>query len=219
MSMYKQGFTVFFVVCAFCLLVSCSINPKPLSVSDRYKQATKVMGNLSTEKHQPPLRLNYYEVLAYSLKCNLDYRIKLANAAMQSGQLTLAEFMMFPSLNATGSWYTRNNDFSSYGITTTGQQTDVLNSTPRTLNTARLGLTWNILDFGVSYVKARQQGNSVLIAEEEARKQTQQLVQDVLVAYINVYYKQKMRHEINVLKREMNEIEGKLSTALRDPTV
>ena len=218
--MYKQKFISISLISFICgPLIACTINPKPLSTDTRFQQAKKIIHNLSMDKKDPVQVLNYYEVLTHSLKFNLDYRIKLANSSLQSGQLKLAELMMFPSLNATGSTYTRDNNFSSFGITTSGQPTDVLNSTPRTIRSARFGLTWNILDFGAGYVKAQQQGQAILIAEEESRKQTQQLAQDVLVAYINVYYAQKMDPEINDLKKQLSEVDKKLKTAIKDNLV
>jgi outer membrane protein TolC len=44
-------------------------------------------------------------------------------------------------------------------------------------------LVWNALDFGVSYVRAQQQSNEVLITEERRRKVVQNIVQDVRYAY------------------------------------
>ena len=43
--------------------------------------------------------------------------------------------------------------------------------------------SWNILDFGVSYYRARQQADQFLIAEERRRKVVQNLLQDVRAAY------------------------------------
>jgi outer membrane protein TolC len=44
-------------------------------------------------------------------------------------------------------------------------------------------LVWNVLDFGVSYVRAQQQSKEVLITEERRRKVVQNIVQDVRYAY------------------------------------
>lgn len=201
------------------LLSACSVTPKPVPVTDRYQEAQNDLQALFRE--QPPLigKLNFEEALARGLKYNLDYRIKLVNTALQAGQLQLARYMMFPSLNFSGSWYTRNNDFASSGITSTGQATDVLNSTPRTLRTARLGLTWNVLDFGLSYVKAKQQGERVLISEEESRKQLQQLSQEVLLAYWNAYSAQQLVKETKEFQTILERAKRKLSIAIHDKSV
>ncbi|TAK76111.1 MAG: transporter, partial [Gammaproteobacteria bacterium] len=182
MNLYKKGF----LLVASLILSACYVQSQPTSIDENYKIAEKNLKSLSQE--QPPVKkIDFYEALARGLKYNLDYRIKLANNALQLDQLQLAEFAMFPQLNATGSLYTRSNDLSSFGTTTTGQTTDVLNSTPRTLRSARGAFSWNILDFGVSYVRAKQQSERYLIALEEERKQAQKLTQDITTAYWNAY--------------------------------
>jgi hypothetical protein len=45
------------------------------------------------------------------------------------------------------------------------------------------GLTWNILDLGVSYARAKQQANNVLIAKENQRKALQDIIREVRTAY------------------------------------
>lgn len=207
------------ILCLMSLLTACSITPKPIPISDRYQEAQNDLKELFS--HQPSLagKLSFENALARGLKYNLDYRIKLVNTALQAGQLKLAQYVMFPSLNYSGSLYTRNNDFASSGITSTGQLTDVLNSTPRTLLTHRVGLTWNVLDFGLSYVKAKQQSERVLIAQEESRKQLQQLAQDILLAYWNAYSAQQLVDQTKEFEVLLERAKRKLSIAVHDKTV
>ncbi|MEM7027043.1 MAG: TolC family protein [Pseudomonadota bacterium] len=49
--------------------------------------------------------------------------------------------------------------------------------------TSDLGLTWNVLDFGLSYIRSKQAADQVLIAEQEKRKVTNRIVQDVRTAF------------------------------------
>lgn len=214
--MMKKG--ILLCVVSF-ILTACAITPEPTSVSDRYDEARRNMRRMFAHQNLVPTRLNYYQALALGLKYNLDYRIKLANNALQADQLRLAEFAMFPSLNTSASLYSRNNDLSSFGTTETGQITNVLNSTPRTLRSMRVGLTWNILDFGASYVKAKQQGERYLIAEEEARKQVQQLSQDILRSYWEAYSAQEMLDDTRAFQKQLNEAKRKLEAALLDKTI
>ena len=44
-------------------------------------------------------------------------------------------------------------------------------------------MSWNLLDFGVSYYRARQQADQVLIAEERKRKVVQNILADTRNAY------------------------------------
>lgn len=164
-------------------------------------------------------KLNYYEALAFGIKYNIDYRIKIANNALQADQLTLAEFAMFPALNTSASLYTRSNSLASFGVTSAGQITDVLNSTPKTLQSTRIALSWNVLDFGVSYVRAQQQGDRYFIALEESRKQMQQLSQDILTAYWEAYSAQELMKETQEFQSLLAHAKQQLESAILDKTI
>ncbi|HSW69306.1 MAG TPA: TolC family protein [Gammaproteobacteria bacterium] len=213
--MQKKGI----ILCLMSLLTACTITPKPIPITDRYHEAKNNLNELF--RNQPALagKLTFEEALARGLKYNLDYRIKQVNIALQAGQLNLAKYMMFPSLNFSGSLYTRNNDFSSSSVGSDGQESGIFNSTPRTLRTARLGLTWNVLDFGLSYVKARQQGERVLISEEESRKQLQQLSQEILLAYWNAYSSQQLVRKTRDFQILLERAKRKLSIAVKDKSI
>jgi outer membrane protein TolC len=207
------------ILCLICIMSACSITPKPLTNSDRYQESIKDLKELFAEQVPSQGKLTFYEALARGLKYNLDYRIKRVNSALQAGQLDVAIYTMFPALNTSGSLYNRNNEYASSGITTTGAPTDILNSTPNTIRSSRVALSWNILDFGLGYVKAKQQGERYLIAQEEARKQIQQLSQDVLIAYWSAYSAQELMMEAQEFKSILTNAKKKLSEAMLDKTI
>ncbi len=212
---FVRGSASLFIFSSLC---ACAVNPQPIAESESYKEARKNIAQLfSTEK--APTTLTYEEALARGIRYNYDYRIKLVNSALQAGQLRIAEFTMFPDLKTTGSLYTRNNDYATFGITTTGAPTDVLTSTPRTLRSMREGFTWNLLDFGMGYVRARQQSERLLIAEEESRKQLQLLAQDIRIAYWKAYSAQKLLNEATALQNILNSTEKNMQAAMADELV
>lgn len=209
-------------ILSFILLLSaCTLTPEPISMDERYSEAKKNMKTLFAHHHTTTIhkKLDYFEALAFSIKYNLDYRIKLANNALQENQLTLAQFAMFPALNVNGSLYTRSNSLASFGVTTDGTETGVLNSTPKTLRSTRIALSWNILDFGVSYVRAQQQGDRYFIALEEARKQMQQLSQDVLTAYWEAYSAQELLKDTKEFQKILVHAKSQLDMAVIDKTI
>ncbi len=80
------------------LLSACSISPKPVSVQQRFDEAKKnIAESYGAPEEQQYKKIDFFQALARGLKYNLDYRIKLANNALQMGQLDLAEFTMFPA--------------------------------------------------------------------------------------------------------------------------
>jgi hypothetical protein len=201
------------------MLTACSLSPHPVTVNERYREATQALCALNIDNSNRSIHLDYYDALIRSVKYNLDYRVKIANIAMQAGQLDVAVFAMFPNLNVSGTIYTRNNEYQVSGITAEGVSTGLSSSTPRTLRTARVAMSWNILDFGMGYVKAKQQSDRVLIAHEESRRQLQQLAQDVLVAYWVAYSAQQLIHETEAFQRLLRNAKRTLNIAIRDKLV
>lgn len=201
-------------------MTACSIAPQPLSLNERYKKAQETMAFLTPSKpDSPPLHLDYYDALARTVKYNLDYRLKLVNLALQAGQLDVAVYTMFPALNVSGTVYSRNNDYQVSGITAQGVSTGLATSTPRTLRTARVAMSWNILDFAMNYVKAKQQADRVLIAQEESRKQLQELGRDLLAAYWTAYSAQELLAETQDFKRILAKSKKLLDHALHDKMI
>lgn len=191
-----------------------------MTVSESYQQASKNIASLfGNEQEHATTTITYPEALARGIRYNYDYRIKLINNALQAGQLSVAEYTMFPDLKTSSSLYTRSNDYSTFGITAEGQPTGVLTSTPRTLRSMREGLTWNILDFGMGYVRAKQQGERVLIAEQESRKQLQLLAQDIRIAYWKAYSAQELLKDAEQLQGKLNKTEKQMQAAFADELV
>lgn len=213
--MIKRGL----VICIVSLLTACTITPQPLTVNDRYTEAKKDLNSLFSQQEKLVGNLNFEQALARGLKYNLDYRIKLVNNALQAGQLKIAMFTMFPALNASSSIYSRNNQYSSASVTSSGIVTDISSSTPNTVRSDRMGLSWNILDFGLGYMRAKQQGERIYIAEEESRKQLQQLSQDILMAYWDAYSAQELMNEANKFQIILSHAKNKLTSAMLDKTI
>ncbi|MDH4361571.1 MAG: TolC family protein, partial [Nitrospirota bacterium] len=56
-------------------------------------------------------------------------------------------------------------------------------SADKDIFTTNLTLSWDVLDFGLSYVRAEQAANDVLIAEEDKRRIANRVIQDVRAAF------------------------------------
>ncbi|WP_244442591.1 TolC family protein [Azospirillum lipoferum] len=69
--------------------------------------------------------------------------------------------------------------------------------------TGDLGFTWNVLDFGVSYLRARQSSNLVLVADERRRRVVQGILQDVRTAYWRAVAAERLLERIEPLERRV----------------
>lgn len=168
------------------LASGCAVTTAPLHTGE---VAERVRGDrermyVDQEPVRAPLTLE--ETAARAIKYNLDYRLQLMESALQQGVLEVSQFDMLPRLTASAGYVARDNElYSQYQ--TLGEPYDANLPYSRSTESARrlagAELSWNLLDFGVSYYRARAQSDQVLIAEERKRKVVQNVMQDVRSAY------------------------------------
>jgi len=167
------------------VLAGCAVTPQLATqkeVQDRVKSDTARM-YLAQAPIAAPVTLD--EAVARALKYNLDYRLKKMESALAFDLTGYAGYDMLPKLLATAGYSRRNNDS---GGTSIGIEDGLVSLRPSTSeernhSLASAEFSWNVLDFGVSYYRARQQADQFLIAEERRRKVVQNLLQDVRAAY------------------------------------
>jgi outer membrane protein TolC len=173
------------LVAALCAaLCGCALTPRPLDSAEREKLATETRQRMFDGQEQMAEPLTLAEATARAIKYQGEHRQRRMEEAASAAQLDVAKWDLLPKLmlNAGYSW--RNNEAFGFGFTPDG--TIAVNpsaSQERTHGTSSIGLAWNLLDFGVSYFKARQLADQKLITEERRRKAVQTLMHDVRVAW------------------------------------
>jgi len=166
-------------------LSSCAIKPIPLTtdeVQSRVKEDRAVL-----TKDQEPISgpIDLYEAMARALKYNLDARVELMHKMLAQTQLDLAHYAMLPRLAANAGFDGRDNYSGGVGqsLVTGIPSLSPFTSSEKNVYSADLSLSWNVLDFGLSYIRAKQASDDVLIAEEERRRVANRVMQDVRSAY------------------------------------
>ena len=173
------------ILVAALILAGCTITPKLATqeeVRERVKSDTDRMYVNQTPISAP---VSLEEAIARTLKYNLDYRLKKMESALALGLTDYASYDTLPKLLASAGYRTRSNQSggTSIGIVDGVQSLRPSTSEERSHTLAGAEFSWNLLDFGVSYYRARQQSDQFLIAEERRRKVVQNMVQDVRAAY------------------------------------
>jgi len=166
-------------------VAGCVVRPVALSMADR-KSALAGDQQVMFGNQQPvqgPISLE--EAMARALKYNLDSRVKLMEAALAQRQLDLSNFDLLPKLVAAAGYTRRDNVLgsSSRSVLTGQQSLEPSTSSDRDVRAADLSLSWNILDFGVSYYGAKQQADRLLGLQERRRKVVQLLMQQAREAF------------------------------------
>ena len=177
----------------------CAIQPHAITTEER--QASVTADRLAMFADQEPVQgpITLQEAMARAIKYTLDHRLKLMEEAVARGQLDLSRIDLLPRIVASAGYTARDNEAaSSSRDVLTGQQSLVPStSTDRERRTADLGLSWNVLDFGVSYYQAKQQADRLLVAQERRRKVLHLLMQQTRQAYWQAVGAQQLEAKID----------------------
>ena len=195
---------VVFLWGAVALLGGCAIFPVPLDSTQREKLAVEAESKLFVGQEPLNRPVTLFEATARSLKYQMEYRVRSMEQAVALGQLEVGNFDLLPKLTATAGYTTRNNDSFGFGFSPNGTvATNPSASQERNRVTSGVSFTWSLLDFGLSYYRAKQLADQSLIAEERRRKAMQNLVQDVRLAWWKSEAAQRLLPQIDELLEEV----------------
>ena len=192
-------------------LCGCSVVPKPFSKADFAGKAQINLATVSAHQERVAKPIDLHEAVARALKYNLDYKVEAVQTSLRHAELNLASYALLPNVVANSGYAARNNEpaSSSYNLTTNTQNFAASTSQDMRAKTADLTFSWNILDFGLSYIRAQQAADKALVGMEMQRKVTHKLMADVRTAYWRAVSFQKL---INGLKR----LEARTESALKN---
>jgi len=190
-------------------LSGCSIQPTPITDKENQIRAFDDNFNLQKDQEAPNGPISIQEAVARALKYNLDYRVELMQKTLAQKHLDLTHYDMLPKVITNLGYNARNNwsGASSRSLLTGRQSLEPSTSADRDIFNANLGITWNVLDFGVSYFRAHQASDQVMAREEEKRKVVNRIVQDVITAYWRAVSNER-------LKNDMQLLAGRIQTAV-----
>ena len=167
------------------LLAACAVKPEPISQAEHLKRAQDDYKTLYSTYVPLTEPLTLSDAIARALKYNYDAQLAKTEETLQDRQLDLAMAQMLPRLAANAGYTWRNNDNAAQSIDefTRVRSLDYSFSESPSHATASLELSWNLLDFGVSYYQAKQQGYRTYVAVERRRKVIDGLVKSTQEAY------------------------------------
>ena len=198
------------------LLMGCAIHPLPF---DDAQLANVAESNLArvTEAQEPVSgSISLYQAMARALKYNLDYRVEVYQRSVREKELRLAHYSLLPTAVAEAGFAKRDN-FSASTSSVVDRRTGELvgggsfadpnTSQEEHIRTADIEFSWHVLDFGLSYVRARQAADKVLIANEARRKVINRVIEDVRTAFWRAVTAERM-------VSRLRHLEGRTKAAL-----
>jgi outer membrane protein, multidrug efflux system len=167
------------------MVTGCTIIPVPLTQEEIGQRVRDDLNHL-VEYQEPVARpITLYEAMARALKYNLETRVQGLKEMVAHRQLDLLHYDLLPKVVADATYDGRSNYSGGRSQSLITGDTSLVPSTSaqRNIFTTNLTLSWDVLDFGLSYVRAEQAANDVLIAEEDKRRIANRIIQDVRSAF------------------------------------
>jgi outer membrane protein TolC len=199
-----------FVVAVGVFTVGCTVSPKPLTQEQLRAAGTERFSSLTANQEEVSQPISLYEAMARAIKYNLDYKVSIYEQALRGSEASLANMDMLPNLVLSASASDRDNYSGSRSSALLGENEvgDVSlvpsTSSDRDVVTSDLELSWDVLDFGLSYVRAKQAGDAALIANERKRKIASRIIEDVRTAYWRAVSADRLIGKLTSLEEEIS---------------
>ncbi len=195
----------FFATTMGVVLSGCTVATQPLSESELALTADTRLAEVTANQEPINRSISLYEAMARAVKYNLDHKVELFTARLAEQKVNLARSDLLPDLVANGHYSNRNNDPFSFSRSITGvPSVNPSTSREQENSTGDLTFSWHILDFGVSYARAKQASDNALIAEENKRKVMNRIMEEVRTAYWRAVTADRLLNGFHKLEHRVN---------------
>lgn len=186
------------------VIVGCSTKTESIDSGERKQRVQADQTGLYAGQEAIAGSVTLGEAIARSLKYNLDHKLRQMETAVSVRQYEFEKHGLLPRIVANAGYSIRNNDpgASSINLETGEESLPDSTSQERQVETADISLTWNVLDFGLSYYTAKQNNDQIFIAEERRRKTVQNITQDVIDAFWKAWIAQTLSPKVEALLAE-----------------
>ncbi len=194
------------------LITGCAVSPEPISPKDLKESVNKDLKLLNKVSLPITKAISLDEAIQRAVKNNIRNRVQMMESALSHQQIDLVYYDMLPSLTTNAGYSTRDNYAASASTTfengkpapITGTPTYSVSQDKEKIN-ADISFSWNILDFGLSYVRAQQQSDKYLMAKENERKVIHNIVQEVRRTYYKSVSADALLKRIIPMMKEVND--------------
>lgn len=172
------------LVCA-----GCEVTPDPISQTQYADRVRTDLISLRSREFTPTKPITLHEAMARAVAHNLKRRVSYIERRIAEAELEQNNYEMLPTLELSA-----GKDRSDVQISS---------SDDRITQSANATFTWNFLDLGVSYARAKQQAEEVLIAKERERKALQDIIRQVNVSFWRAASGQRLMTQVKSLAKDL----------------
>ncbi len=181
-------------VCWMLLLAflgACSVTPEPMSENAREIRAASDLKVIHAKRFEPVQAISLYDAMARAVAFNLQHSVRQIERDIAEMELKQANEEGFLDIEASG------------GPTRDSAKTS--SDTDTNIRSGSIGATWSLLDLGVSYARAKQSADRVMVAEERRRKALQDIIRSVRLAYWKAVGAQQLMTRMVAIERDFSE--------------
>lgn len=188
------------------VVTGCSVQPLVLTTDELRNNVRTDIERLTNQRDEITDAIFLDEAIARAVRNNRDRRLKVLESALSQRQVELAYHDLLPNLTAAAGYSERNNYAASASVRFADGVPESLPANPtysvsqdKQRSTYDVAFTWNVLDFGLSYVRAQQQADRFLISKERERKVVHNITQEVRAAYWRAVSAERLLQKIGPL--------------------
>jgi len=203
MDRYATSTRLLWVVLMLVGLAGCSLTPRAPAEAAFAHQASFYMQRMVANQAPVHATISLGEAMARALKYNLELRVRQDQTNLANAKLKLQHYSLLPEVVANSGYANRNSYQASTSLDLISNRLDSNPSTSqdrRQLN-SDITIGWDILDFGVSYIRAQQAADEVLIAREIWRSTLHKMIEDVRIQYWRASTYQRLIERLKKLDR------------------
>jgi multidrug efflux system outer membrane protein len=195
---------------ALVILAGCSISPDELEQDEFDSIARRDRELIFDAQENYTGELTLEIAMAMALKYNLENRVRLLEEAVANQQLDMSQMDLLPSLAASAGYLERDTLNASTSVSVNTGNVSLEPSTSQDLESINANgrFTWNLLDFGVSYLQAKQDADRYLVAKKAREKVMLTLLKEVRSAYWKAVAMDQMRGDLEAISSEVDELLG-----------
>lgn len=205
---YRRFKTLCLVGVAATVFTACASSAPEsaqLHTSELASNAAALRGSVGEGQEAVMQSISLYEAMARALKYNLEHRVSMMELDLARRDYDLSSYDMLPKVVASGGYYGRNNDSgaSSLSLLSGRESLEPSTSQEREYLGGDLTASWNVLDFGLSKIRASQLADEVEIAEERRRKAVIEMMEDVHRAYWRAVSAERLGKRLEQLESDV----------------
>jgi outer membrane protein TolC len=184
----------------------CGTAPQPLAGGEVSAFSAELLAKTAEVEEPLSGEMDVYDAIARAIKYNADLKARELAVAVENAKVSAQSAALLPDFVADSSYYGRGRKDWTY-----------TSLSPSYGASSDLALSWNILDFGLSYVRAQQSGDKALYQAEEYRRAVARVAEETRLAYWRAVANARLLGQLSKLQNDIDAAINASQAQSKDP--